>query len=166
MLEIKDKKVCCGCWACFSSCPQKCIDMKEDEEGFRYPEVDTEKCIDCHLCEKVCPVINVDPEKANQNQKGYLLQIKDNDIRKHSTSGGAFTAIASWVIKHGGVVFGAALDTENYEVHHRYTETLEGLEQFRISKYVQSHVDDCFIKVKNFLKEGRWVCFSGTPCQI
>ena len=42
--------------------------MKEDEEGFRYPEVDTEKCIDCHLCEKVCPVINVDPEKANQNQ--------------------------------------------------------------------------------------------------
>ena len=129
--------------------------MKEDEEGFRYPEVDTEKCIDCHLCEKVCPVINVEPEKANQNQKGYLLQIKDNDIRKHSTSGGAFTAIASWVINQGGVVFGAALDNENYEVHHRYTESLEGLEQFRISKYVQSHVDACFIKVKKFLKEGR-----------
>ena len=140
--------------------------MKEDEEGFRYPVVDTEKCIDCHLCEKVCPIINVDPEKANHNQKGYLLQIKDDDIRKRSTSGGAFTAIASWVIKQGGVVFGAALDTENFEVHHRFTETLEGLEKFRISKYVQSHVDDCFIKVKKFLKEGRWVCFSGTPCQI
>ena len=140
--------------------------MKEDEEGFRYPEVDTEKCIDCHLCERVCPIINVEPEKANQNQKGYLLQIKDDDIRKHSTSGGAFTAIASWIIQQEGVVFGAALDTENFEVHHRFTETLEGLEKFRISKYVQSHVDDCFIKVKKFLKEGRWVCFSGTPCQI
>ena len=108
----------------------------------------------------------MEPEKVNRNQKGYLLQIKDNDIRKHSTSGGAFTAIASWVIKQGGVVFGAALDNENYEVHHRYTESLDGLEQFRISKYVQSHVGDCFIKVKDFLKEGRWVCFSGTPCQI
>ena len=166
MINIIRKPNCCGCWACISSCPTKCIDMKEDEEGFRYPVVDTEKCIDCHLCEKVCPIINVEPEKANQNQKGYLLQIKDDDIRKHSTSGGAFTAIASWVIKQGGVVFGAALDNENYEVHHRYTEFLDGLEQFRISKYVQSHVDDCFIKVKDFLKEGRWVCFSGTPCQI
>ena len=166
MIELKDKINCCGCYACMSICGKHAIALCKDEEGFEYPVVDTNLCVECGLCEKVCPIINVEPEIANQNQKGYLLQIKDDDIRKHSTSGGAFTSIASWVIRQGGVVFGAALDAENYEVHHRYTETIEGLEQFRISKYVQSHVDDCFIKVKKFLNEGRWVCFSGTPCQI
>ena len=79
--------------------------MPLDEEGFQYPVVNKSLCIDCGLCEKVCPVINVDKEKVNPNQEGFLLQLKDDEIRKHSTSGGAFTAIASWVIRQGGVVF-------------------------------------------------------------
>ena len=86
------------------------------------------------------------------NQEGFLLQLKDDEIRKHSTSGGAFTAIASWVIRQGGVVFGAAMNVDTFEVHHQSTETIEGLEVFRISKYVQSHVDDCFLQVRDLLK--------------
>ena len=85
MLHINNKTECCGCYACYNACPKKAISIENDFEGFMYPVVDTNLCVECGLCEKVCPVINVEPEKANQNQKGYLLQIKDDDIRKHST---------------------------------------------------------------------------------
>lgn len=166
MVSITNKKDCCGCYACMSICGKHAITMRMDDEGFEYPVVNELQCVECGLCEKICPIINSEKEHCNNEQKGFLLQLRDNLIRKQSTSGGAFTAIATWVINRGGVVFGAALDTENFEVHHKYTDTVEGLEQFRISKYVQSHVDDCFIQVKQFLKEDKWVCFSGTPCQI
>ena len=49
---------CCGCTACMNVCPKAAIDMKEDFEGFLYPELDRSKCINCGLCETVCPVEN------------------------------------------------------------------------------------------------------------
>lgn len=164
MIDIKDKKDCCGCWACKDICPEQCISMTEDDEGFRYPLVDKDKCINCHLCEKVCPIINVKPEVKKQ-QHCYVLQHKDSKILHESTSGGAFTAIASWVIEQGGIVFGAGYD-ENLQVVHQYTEAVEGLGKFRNSKYVQSLIGDTYIEARNFLKQGRLVCFSGTPCQL
>ena len=140
--------------------------MKPDEEGFLYPKVDKAACVDCHLCEKVCPVLHSPEEKENDNQRGYLIQIKDEKIRKESTSGGSFTAIASWVIERGGVVFGASLDIRKKEVAHRWVDTADGLSLFRNSKYVQSNIGNCYKEAREFLKKGRWVCFSGTPCQI
>lgn len=75
MIEIKDKKDCCGCWACENACPKHCISMVEDEEGFRYPQVDMDSCIDCHLCEKVCPVINAKGDVAKE-QKAFCCSTK------------------------------------------------------------------------------------------
>ena len=122
MIKIKDKKDCCGCWACKTACPVQCISMEEDAEGFRYPKVDVEKCINCHLCEKTCPVINSEADKPNDKQRAFLLQHKDKEVLLQSASGGAFTAIASWVIRQGGVVFGAAYD-KDFQVTHQYVET-------------------------------------------
>lgn len=164
MIEIKDKKDCCGCWACNDICPVKCITMIEDNEGFRYPTVDKDKCINCHLCEKVCPIINVKPQ-IEKPQCGYVLQNNDEKVLAESTSGGAFTAIATYVLRQGGVVFGAALD-ENNEARHICVEKEDQLWRFRNSKYVQSLIGDTYIQAREFLKEGRMVCFSGTPCQM
>lgn len=164
MIEIKDKKDCCGCWACKDICPVQCITMIEDEEGFRYPTVDKDKCINCHMCEKVCPIINVKPQKEKP-QQGYVLQNKDDNVLAESTSGGAFTAIAKYVLSKGGVVFGAALN-ENNEAKHIYVESEDELWRFRNSKYVQSLIGDTYIQARKFLKEGKLVCFSGTPCQM
>lgn len=164
MIEIKDKKDCCGCWACENACPKHCISMVEDEEGFRYPQVDKDTCIDCHLCEKVCPVINAKADVV-KIQKAFLLQHKDEKVLQESASGGAFTAIASYVLKRGGVVFGAAYD-KDFQVTHQYVETYEDLKIFRNSKYVQSLMDNAYLQAKEFLKQGRMVCFSGTPCQL
>lgn len=164
MIEIKNKNNCCGCFACSSVCPKQCIQMVEDEEGFIYPEVNKDICVDCHLCEKVCPIINVEDDTP-RTQRAFLLQHKDAQILKESTSGGAFTAIATWVIKHGGVVFGAAYD-KDFQVTHQYVEKVEDLRIFRNSKYVQSNVGNAYSAALDYLKGNRIVCFSGTPCQL
>lgn len=163
MISITQKQDCCGCNACVQICPKQCITMQEDNEGFLYPRVDTENCIDCHLCEKTCPVSNHGTER--KPLKVYAAINKDEEIRMQSSSGGIFTALAKQVIKQGGVVFGARFD-EQWQVKHDYTEGMEGLAAFRGSKYVQSRIENTYQEAEQFLKAGRKVLFSGTPCQI
>jgi len=163
MITISDKHNCCGCSACQQACPKQCISMHEDEEGFLYPRVDETLCIDCGLCEKVCPVIN--QEERRTPISCYAAVNSNMVIRKESSSGGVFTMLAENVIDDGGLVFGAAWD-ERWRVVHKYTETKEGLAAFRGSKYVQSVIGDTYKQAEHFLKAGRKVLFSGTPCQI
>lgn len=164
MIEIKGKKSCCGCWACKNICPKQCITMVEDEEGFRYPRIDTSNCIECGLCEKVCPIIQK-KEAVPFVQKAFVVQHRDETILRDSTSGGFFTAIATYIISKGGVVFGCHLN-DKFEAEHIYVENNEDLSQFRNSKYVQSLIGDTYQQVKTFLQNGRTVLFSGTPCQL
>lgn len=163
MIQITDKSACCGCSACVQVCPKKCISFNEDNEGFRYPSVDISKCVNCGLCEKVCPVIN--QNESHRPIKVYAAKNNNEDIRLHSSSGGIFTALAEDVINRGGVVFGARFD-DNWEVKHDYTEMIEGLSAFRGSKYLQSRIENTYSTTEAFLKQGREVLFSGTPCQI
>lgn len=163
MIEIKVKSSCCGCEACVQCCPKHCISMQEDNEGFLYPKVHKEACIDCGLCEKVCPVIH---QNAPQEPLSSYIAINPNEeIRQKSSSGGIFTLLAENIIAEGGVVFGARFD-ENWDVVHAWTDTIEGLAPFRGSKYVQSRIGNTYNEAKDFLKQGRKVLFSGTPCQI
>ncbi len=164
MIEIKNKVDCCGCTACKSICPKNAIEMQEDEEGFLYPVLDKEKCINCGLCKKVCPILSKSTVK-DEKQKGYIVQNKDSEIRKESTSGGAFSEIAKYVLDKNGVVFGACID-QKQSVYHKYIEKQEDLRIFRGSKYVQSDLRNTFQETKKFLENERIVCFSGTPCQI
>ena len=163
MINIEDKKQCCGCSACVQRCPKQCIVMKEDEEGFLYPVADKDVCIDCNLCEQVCPVLRQREEREPLDV--YAAFNKNEEVRMQSSSGGVFTALAESIIKEGGVVFGARFN-EDWEVVHDYVETVEGLSAFRGSKYVQSRIGCTFSQAEQFLKQGRKVLFSGTPCQI
>ena len=138
--------------------------MQPNHEGFLHPVVDAEKCVECGACEKACPGLSVAKNEQTQPQ-AFIVQHKDNSIRYQSTSGGAFTAIAEEVIRRGGVVFGAVM-TEELTVKHDFVSDIEGLAKFRNSKYVQSEIGDSFSVAKKILNEGRYVCFSGTPCQI
>ncbi|MEB3373144.1 4Fe-4S binding protein [Bacteroides sp. CR5/BHMF/2] len=149
MINIDDKFKCCGCNACVQRCPKQCIGMYEDEEGFLYPQVDTALCIDCGICEKVCPVINQSVEK--EPIAAFAMQHADKELRLKSSSGGIFSLIATDVIKQGGVVFGARWN-EKLELIHDYTETQEGLAPFRGSKYVQSYIGDTYKLAEEFLR--------------
>lgn len=164
MIAINDKRDCCGCSACATACPKQCISMEEDNEGFLYPIIDKNKCINCSLCEKVCPILHAKPEEK-KTQRAYIVQHKDAKVLRESTSGGAFTAIAKWVLDKGGVVFGAGFN-EDFEVIHQPVESYEELSKFRNSKYVQSRINGTYQQAKELLAEGRFVCFSGTPCQL
>lgn len=163
MIEIIDKKDCCGCWACVQRCPKQSIIMKKDEEGFLYPHVDNALCINCGLCEKVCPVINQTNPRVPLSVSA--ARNRDENIRSQSSSGGIFSLLAEKVIKEGGVVFGARFN-EYWEVVHDSTDTINGIGVFRGSKYVQSLTGDCFLKAEQLLKQNRKVLYSGTPCQI
>lgn len=139
--------------------------MREDTEGFLYPVIDKTNCINCGTCERICPILNTKPEQKFE-QEAYIVQNKDQGVLRESTAGGAFTAIAKYVLSHDGVVFGVELN-DHLVAHHVYVETEKELTRFRNSKYVQSNVGGyTFRQVKSFLNQGKFVCFSGTPCQI
>lgn len=163
MIQITDKSKCCGCEACVQVCPKHCISFTQDHEGFFYPEADAATCIKCGICEQVCPILT--SYESRRPQKQYAAINPDDAIREQSSSGGIFTLLAERVIYEGGVVFGVRFD-ENWQAVFDYTETIVGLVSFRGSKYVQARVGSVFRRVKDFLKQGRKVLFSGTPCQV
>lgn len=163
-----DKKKCTGCTACQAICPKQCIEMIMDEEGFFYPQINVNNCVNCGLCEKVCPT-HIEAEltigENDFKECAYGLVNLNSDERDSSSSGGAFSLIAKWIIEHDGVVFGAFFD-DKMKVCHGYAETSEMIKKFRGSKYLQSNLRDTFHLIKDFLDLDRWVLFSGTGCQI
>lgn len=163
--KLANPDICTGCAACANVCPKGCISMIEDHEGFLQPKIEAKSCIACHKCEKICPIIKAQTISNEFETKAYAIINLDEDVRMLSSSGGVFYALAKWVIEQGGVVFGARWD-ENWEVMHDYAEDMEGVKAFMQSKYVQSRVGDTYRQVKEFLKQDRWVLYSGTPCQL
>lgn len=165
MIKIKHKKDCCGCHACENICPKNCIEMKVDQEGFWYPVIDQTKCINCSLCEKVCPELKqyVNPNALRPQALGAWNL--DEEVRKQSSSGGVFTALAEWIIDQNGIIFGAGFD-EEFKVTHRNIINKKDLAELRGSKYVQSNIGTTYVQAKECLERGNKVLFTGTPCQI
>ena len=135
MIEIYDRADCTGCSACANICPRGCITMKADSEGFLYPDVNIDMCVDCGLCEEVCPMLN--KPMPHDIKAAYGAKNKDDSIRFTSSSGGMFTLFAEDILNRGGIVVGAALD-ENHTVKHCIVNSIDELPKLRGSKYVQS----------------------------
>ena len=162
--NISGNDLCFGCRACEKSCGKNAIVMSLDEEGFLRPTLDEEKCVECGLCLRSCPVVHGEDIKRS-SLKVYAAQAKDEDILMKSSSGGMISVIADFVLSNNGVVFGAAYD-ENLNVRHVKAESVAELEGMRGSKYFQSDTCDTYVSVKQELKNGRLVYYTGTPCQI
>lgn len=167
MITVFNKKEdCCGCTACKSICPTQAITMKVDEEGFLYPKIDQELCVDCGLCRKVCVFQNgYDTSNSFARPKVYAVKHKSDKVRKNSSSGGAFTAISDCVLSKAGIIYGATYN-EELRVIHQCAETAEGRNKFRGSKYVQSDLKEVFSQINENLKNDRYVLFTGTGCQV
>ncbi len=165
MIEIKEKALCTGCSACSSVCSKSSISMQEDDEGFDYPIVDAVTCINCHLCEKICPVTL--PQPKSEATYTICIQNKDERVRSRSSAGGVIGAVYQAVFQLGGIVYGVGFDEGNM-VRFMKAETLE--ECFRLklftSKYVPAELDNVLSKVKADLDTERIVCFVGLPCQV
>lgn len=153
---------CTGCRACVNICPKKCIAMKEDKEGFSFPMINITECMQCNLCDKVCPVL--DMTEINAETVAYAMKNCDENVRKRSTSGGIFSLLAEYVLERDGIVWGAAYDSDFFVRHISVSDRKE-LSLLQGAKYVQSVIGTSFQEVKRELQKGRIVLFSGTPCQ-
>lgn len=165
MISIKDKTQCCGCTACASICPKEAIAMVPDAMGFKYPEVNASKCIECGLCEKIC-AFNDNYDKSLNLHEPVIYAARHKNIHEIETSrsGAAFIAISDYVLDNGGIVYGVGYK-DHFKVAHKRATTKEERNEFKGSKYVQSDLDGIFRQVKEDLKKGYTVLFSGTPCQ-
>ena len=156
---------CCGCAACENICPKQCISMKSDDDGFLYPRIDNDSCINCGACYKVCQVVN--PLEETEACHGiYAAKALDETVVLSSSSGGMFTLFAELILNEGGVVYGAALSDDCYRLIHTRVDSMQQLHVLKGSKYLQSQIGEIYKDIKKDLKNGRKVLFSGTPCQV
>lgn len=154
---------CTGCGACAAGCPVQCIEMQVDREGFRYPQLDTSRCISCQKCENVCPVIRKSPPQAQP--RAYAVKHRDDAVRIRSSSGGVFPALAEFVLTNGGAVCGAVY-AEDFSVVHQIAEDAAGTQKMQGAKYAQSRTEHLFAEIRRILEAGQWLLFVGTPCQV
>lgn len=167
MINIQNKVDCCGCNACGDACAHGAISFITDNEGFWYPEVDTTKCTDCHLCEKVCPIINIDKLKKNDFKEPicYAAVHKNYEVRFDSTSGGLFSAFAEKFYRDKGYI-GGAIYNEDWSVRQYISAEKSDLPKLRSSKYQQSNFTGFYRQVRELLKKGEKVLVCGGPCQM
>ena len=159
---LADHARCTGCGACASGCPRGAIAMERDKEGFSYPVIEPDTCIRCGHCTAICPILH--GREPKPLPAAFAAWNRDDSIRRDSTSGGAFTALADYVLEGGGIVYGAAFDGRQH-LRHVACFRKEDLWRLRGAKYVQSDLGETFQEIRTAL-ESRTVLFSGTPCQV
>lgn len=161
---VKNKEICYGCFACVNSCPQKCIEMKMDVDGFFYPIVDELRCINCGVCDNKC-VSNSSIYKKTEIANAYAAYSRTDSIIRNSSSGGIFSELADYILRQGGTVFGASFDSE-WNVVHISISSFSEIGKLQGSKYIQSDMKMVYEQVKTLLNEGKKILFVSTPCQI
>ena len=161
-ISVLKKEECCGCSACISICPQNALSFGEDIEGFQYPVVDHNKCIDCGLCLTVC--------KKKKEYKDSVIgavaaKNKDRDVLLKSSSGGVSNALCVTITKMKGVIYGVSYDSEQNVIISR-AETIEECDKFYGSKYVQAKPLDMIRNVERDLISGKNVLVLATSCYV
>lgn len=161
-ISILTHNDCCGCRSCGDICPKECISFTIDNEGFYYPNIALDKCINCGLCQRVCPELN---DSFNDEPKeSYAAYAKDKESRINGSSGGIFGVLSRNVITSGGSVWGAAFD-EKLQLHHTKADSIDALSALYKSKYIQSDLTGVYKKIKDDVRRGVLTLFCGTPCQ-
>lgn len=160
-----DWALCTGCSACSAACPYSAISIVEDTRGFYHPQIDETKCVECGLCQNVCPA-NHDGAKELRRESIRVLAYQNSDEeRTLSASGAAFWVLARYALDKGGVVYGACFD-EDFRVVHNRCITIDEAQKCRGSKYSQSLTSAVLERVYDDLRQGLFVLYSGTPCQV
>lgn len=163
----KNQDFCTGCMACADKCKKGAIEFYRSYDGFLYPKINPDKCNNCGLCQKTCPAnTRLDGQQKAPMEltpKVYFVQADDYE-RKKSSSGGFCSILAKSFIDAGNYVVGCAFDKGN-AVHIIATNESE-LDKLRGSKYIQSSLSGCYLKVQFLLKQEQKVLFIGLPCQV
>lgn len=161
--KICPENECTGCGACVNVCPLNIICMKPNALGNIIPKIEVDSCIECHLCENTCPVIN--PIALNTPFEVYAAYAKDNEIRIEAASGGMATVLSENFVENSGIVYGSS-HNGNLNIEHIRVDNMHDLLKLRGSKYTHSHINIIYKDIKKDLQSGRKVLFVGTPCEV
>lgn len=161
----KPQFYCTGCNMCSEICPTSAITMEMNGSGFYYPQIDLDKCIHCNLCHTKCPAVFEAYKNKNNCIEIYAVRSKSKEILNGSSSGGAFIHLSNYILQKNGVIYGCQFDSNNHAICGR-AETQKERNAFRGSKYVQSFMGKSYSLIEYDLTHGRYVLFSGTPCQV
>lgn len=164
-INIENKTECTGCGACVAVCTRGCLSIEKDELGFIIPCFSKpDACVDCGLCQKVCPQKDV---RENQQPKAKAIygQSKNHEELMESSSGGLFSILANYVLQNCGCVWGVEMTSEGI-AQFACIEKPEELHRLRGSKYSEVVRPLDYRLIKKQLIENRLVMVSGTPCQI
>lgn len=164
MNNINENDYCCGCGGCLSICPNDCIDLIQDENGFWKARCHEKECILCGRCTQVCPILNTSG-KTDKTNSVFAAVTKEKAIYERSASGGVFSHAARYILTCNGYVFGCGY-SNNIKAMHKEVNSLSGLDDLCRSKYVQSYMGRTYERAKNRLCSGAMVLFVGTPCQV
>lgn len=159
-----DYKFCSGCAACANVCAHNAITMKADWRGFLYPSIDADKCVDCKLCQKTCPANKLERKPYVFHEAAVYID-GNRKLLNRASSGGAFGAMARYVLSQGGVVFGCSMD-DDYNINMISVNNLDDLQKLHGSKYVQTNVGMIYRQVKDVLKSGRLALMCACPCHV
>ena len=160
---VCEESKCAACFACINICPKGCLSMRQNKYGNIVPYVNTDDCINCNLCKRICPVNN--PIELRLPHDVYAAYATDEQIHKESASGGIATVLASSFLKNGGIVYGSVME-RGLKCRHIRIDSVDDLCKLQKSKYVHSHIDYIFRDIKKLLQHEVNVIFIGTPCQV
>lgn len=165
IVQLAGRNACTACGACAAVCSAGAIALCEDRDGFPYPEIDRAKCVACGACRATCPVLHPVSRMSCGLRRHNAAKLRDRNLLKLVSSGGAFLALAQTVVSQGGVVYGAVRESDG-QVHHKRADNLSDVLAFCRSKYLPSRVGGTYGEIVRDLDAGRPVLFSGTGCQI
>jgi coenzyme F420-reducing hydrogenase beta subunit len=162
--QLASKYDCTGCMACVDACSQNALSTKIGHDGHYYIMFDESQCIECLSCQNICPVVSKFNYSKSETHQAFAAWGTNRTQRAESASGGVFAAMASYVIDHGGIVYGAA--SSGLDVKHMFIEHKDKLPSLQGSKYTQSNCSGCYKRIYEHLRSSRMVLFSGTGCQV
>lgn len=154
---------CSACMACIDVCHHNALSPIIDEDGYYQISGDADKCIECGLCVKTCPVLKNEAE-VNSLRNAFAVWNSNEELRSKSASGGAFSALAEEVLRQGGIIYGAKID--GFRIKHARVDSIKNLPPLLGSKYQHSEKQGIYKQVRKDLKEGKLVLFSGMSCEI
>ena len=162
-MELCSTTKCTGCMSCRNACPKGAISIGQDNLLKPVPVIDNAKCVNCGLCKSVCPVLN--KTSGNEPYECLAAWTLDENDQKTCSSGGVATALSKMIYQNGGKVFGCDFD-EDFNLFIEDARSMDDIERFKRSKYVQSNTGDSYKKVKEYLEKDMEVLYIATPCQI